>query len=646
MDQGFDRKNSALKGITLSLSIYVCHHKASRFLTGDEFVPIHVGKVNSFNDIGCPGDDTGDNISLRNPFYCELTAHYWMWKNDRNSDLLGLMHYRRHLNFSDNQGFSEDCWGCVNESHMGDDYQTKYGLSKEQVLAFMGDADVALPKRWDVRAAGSGNNYDHYRAGENLKIDDYEQALAILREKYPEFSSAADRYNGSPYGYYTNMFVMKRAVFEAYSEWLFSILFELEKRIDLHGYDQQQRRVFGHIAERLLGIYFTRMIEEGALNITEAQRLFSAEGAYNGHLAPAFKTDNVPLAICFDDNYAHAGGALLRSIIDHANGDKNYDVLILEDSVSACNKGRLKALVEGLPNFELRFFDVNTFSAVEKVHTRGHFSPATYARLLIPNIFEHQEKVLFIDSDTVVNTDVAELLEMDIGNNLVAAVKDIVMEGFIRFETPSDEHTGAMPAGRYLSDYLGLTNPDGYFQAGLIVFNLELMRRENTFDTLMEIMERTAYWFLDQDIMNVAFQGRVHYLPMKWNVFHGNGNTDDFFPGLKFSTYIQYWEARQTPSMVHFAGENKPWGNSVVDFSDMYWAALRGTPWYHEKLAPLNKNRESNAIFFESREARFRNFMKKRLYRVLPAGSTRRNMAAQLYFTTLSYWRRLRESVR
>lgn len=337
------------------LSIYVCHHKASHFLTGDGFVPVHVGKANSFNDIGCSGDNTGDNISLRNPFYCEVTAHYWMWKNDHDSDILGLMHYRRHLNFSDNQNLEEDRWGCVNEPVLDDDYQNKYGLTRHQVLAFMGDADVVLPQKWDVRAAGSRDNYDHYRRGGSLNIKDYDEALKILRQKYPEFATAADSYNRSSHGFYTNMFVMKRGVFEDYSKWLFSILFELEHRIDLNSYDQQQRRVFGHIAERLLGIYFTKISQDRRYKLKEAQRLFCGEGAFNGHLEPAFSAANVPLVICFDNNYAHAGGALLSSIIKHSNNRKNYDVLVLEHNVSEANKGYFKSMVRDVPNFDVRF---------------------------------------------------------------------------------------------------------------------------------------------------------------------------------------------------------------------------------------------------------------------------------------------------
>ncbi|NUD83769.1 glycosyl transferase, partial [Escherichia coli] len=142
-------------------------------------------------------------------------------------------------------------------------------------------------------------------------------------------------------------------------------------------------------------------------------------------------------------------------------------------------------------------FDVNSFTEMSDVHTRAHFSASTYARLFIPQLFREYKKVVFIDSDTVVKADLATLLDVEIGTNLVAAVKDIVMEGFVKFGTMSESDDGIMPAEQYLKKTLGMTNPDEYFQAGIIVFNVEQMVTENTFAQLMSALKAKKYWFLD-----------------------------------------------------------------------------------------------------------------------------------------------------
>ncbi|MCQ3830624.1 DUF4422 domain-containing protein [Microbulbifer elongatus] len=638
----------------MSTNIYVCHHKAGSYLESDIFIPLHVGKSVSFNDIGCLGDDRGNNISHKNPFYCELTAHYWMWKNDLDSEYLGLMHYRRHFNFSSNQSFEEDRWGVIVAQEEFSEYQEKYGLDEDSVKKCLEGVDVVLPRRWSVRNAGSKNNYDHYRKSGDLFIADYQAAIDILLKQYPEYRDAVLEFNNSEYGFYTNMFVMRRAIFEEYSEWLFGIMEELEEHVSLQNYTLQQQRVFGHISERLFSIFILYKQRQSNIRVRELQRTFMDGVGFNGFIEPAFEEANHPLVICFDDNYAHSGGALISSIISHSDPKKNYDILILEDKVSEENKARLCSLTERCKNFSIRFFDVNTFGVLSGVHTRAHFSQATYARLFIPMIFRAQEKVLFIDADTIVNDDVAKLLDEDLGHCLIAAVKDIVMEGFVKFGTVSDADTGCIEAGKYLSEYLGLKDPGGYFQAGLIVFNLELMREEGVFAQLMEVLEEKPYWFLDQDIMNKVFQGRVKYLPMSWNVFHGNGNTKDFFPGLNFSTYSAFLSARMAPSMVHYAGDQKPWFNRSVDFSDLYWGALKNTPWYEEMCSEFIRNDVGSAPGVSdgpsaeqrvvTAEERFRKRIRPVVKRVFPVGSSRRKLGVNVYLLTLGFFRKFRFS--
>lgn len=631
----------------MKIKIYTCHHKPSQFLTDEVFSPIHVGKSLSSNDIGCTGDDSDDNISYKNPFYCELTAQYWMWKNDISSDYIGLMHYRRHLSFSDEQNKKEDQWGVVVYPEINDQYESDNRLNFESVSNVLSGVDAILPKKWDVRLAGSKSNYDHYKKGEFLHIEDYQAAMDILLEKYPEYYKAVRAFNSAFEGYYTNMFVMKRELFCQYSEWLFSILSELENVISLAGYNDQESRVFGHISERLLGIFFEH--NKNILRIKEVQRTFISGEGCTAELEETFSGHSYPLVICFDDNYAHSGGALIRSIIDNADSSKNYDILILENRVSYKNKTRLKSLVANVDNFNLRFFDVNAFEEIRSVHTRAHFSASTYARLFIPKLFRTQEKVLFIDADTIVCDDVAKVFDVELDGNLVAAVKDIVMEGFVKFKTISDSETGSLETYDYLKNYLGMKDPDNYFQAGLILFNLAEMRADNTFQRLMDILKEKNYWFLDQDIMNKAFEGRIKYLDMKWNVFHGNGNTSEFFPGLKFSTYSRFLNARLKPSMVHYAGDQKPWMNTNVDFSDLYWSSLKNTPWYEEKLKSLiNKEIVDNRFLHESAvvhiglEEQLRKRLRPLTSKYLPLGSRRRTFAIRFYLKILNIYRSFR----
>ena len=77
------------------VKIIVATHKKYEMPKDDIYIPLHVGAEGK-EDIGFIKDNTGDNISEKNPYFCELTGLYWAWKN-LNADYIGLVHYRRHF---------------------------------------------------------------------------------------------------------------------------------------------------------------------------------------------------------------------------------------------------------------------------------------------------------------------------------------------------------------------------------------------------------------------------------------------------------------------------------------------------------------------------------------------------------------------
>lgn len=620
-----------------SLSIYTCHHKPSAFLQSNIIHPIHVGKTLAISEICCSGDDTGDNISLKNPFYCELTAQYWVWKNTDLPDYIGFMHYRRHFNFSDNQNYIEDNWGVINIPEINSDYEKQYGLDEESIRRCIDGYDLIVPNKWSVKSAGSQNNYHHYKVSEHLHIDNYQNAIDILLRLYPDYYLAVNEFNDAHDGYYTNMFIMKRDLFVEYSEWLFNILSALESELSFNNYSAQEKRVFGHISERLLNIFVLYKIQTESLKIKELQRTFIQRENFNSYITPAFDKNTIPVVACSDDNYAMSLGALLNSIIRNSSENNNYDIVILDTKISKRNKERLINLVAGRENFSIRFFDIGVFDELKDVHIRAPFTIATYSRLFIPKLFLHHEKVLFIDADTVVESDIAELMNLELGNDLVAAVKDIVMEGFVKFGAIAHSDTGDQPAFEYLKTKLNMAIPDQYFQAGIIVFNVAQMNREDIFEKFINELKGPSFWFLDQDIMNKVLFGRVMFIPLEWNVYHGNGHVEAFYSNLKFSTYIRYLQARQNPKMIHFAGENKPWKTDQVDFYDNFIKNIQGTPWQKEVYECLivktnRQNCSSKSDLPALLKTKTKNKLMYCLNKFAPRGTKRRHYIVRVYY--------------
>ncbi|MEB6222353.1 DUF4422 domain-containing protein [Pantoea anthophila] len=620
-----------------TVSIYTCHHKPSAFLDSPVIHPIHVGKALSNTEICCNGDETGDNISIKNPFYCELTAHYWVWKNAQLTDYIGFMHYRRHFNFSENQNQVEDVWGMVNYPEITNAYQQEFGLTEEAIIECVNDNDLVVPKKWSVKAAGSKNNYHHYKISDHLHIKDYQAAIDVLLKLHPEYYAAVKSFNESHDGYYTNMFVMKRALFIEYSEWLFGIMNELEGELSFDNYSAQEKRVFGHISERLFNIFVIFKNSQSPLKIKQIQRTFIQKESFNGSLEPFFSERNIPVVICSDNNYAMSLGALVNSIAVNSTEHHNYDIVILDNGISHRNKQRVQDLVSERNNFNIRYFNVNAFDELKSVYIRPPFTVATYSRLFIPRLFRSFEKVIFIDTDTVVESDLAELIETPLGNNLVAAVQDIVMEGFVKFGNVAQSDAGVQSARDYLTTTLKMPDTNAYFQGGIMVFNIKQMNEEEIFPRLMKELKGQSFWFLDQDIMNKVFYGRVHFLPLEWNVYHGNGNTEVFYPNLIFSTYARYLKARQNPKMIHFAGENKPWNTDEVDYYDNFIKNIQGTPWEKEVYERLMTHGfKDNAPAGNLPPVLLQTKVKRKLMPYLdkfaPRGSKRRTDIAKVYY--------------
>ncbi len=251
------------------IQIYTCYHKPFTIPNSDILVPIHVGKELSSVKMDIIGDNTGDNISQKNPYYCELTATYWIWKN-ATADIVGLFHYRRFLNFANDE---------TSFCHFGNDFCQKYGITAERVSAVLADYDVVLPKVKRKRK-NPLSIYEHYK--EDHIGTDMDCVLQVIDEKYPDVSATAREVikNGVE-TYITNILVCRKDIFDKYAAWLFGVLFEVEKRIqeNVLTRDSYQQRVYGFLAERMMTIFIRHMQKVAGLKVKELPSLYYEDDA-------------------------------------------------------------------------------------------------------------------------------------------------------------------------------------------------------------------------------------------------------------------------------------------------------------------------------------------------------------------------------
>lgn len=201
----------------------------------DIYMPLHVGKEGK-EDIGFTPDNTGENISNKNPYYCELTGLYWAWKNV-DADYIGLCHYRRHFT-------------CSKRAPRNEEKKFESVLTREQLESLLEKTDIVLPKKRNYYIETLYSHYEH-----TLHIEPLEETEKIIKEKYPEYVAEFDKLKERKSGHMFNMFIMKKEILDQYCTWLFDILFELEKRIDISKYDSFHARFFGRVSELLLDVW-------------------------------------------------------------------------------------------------------------------------------------------------------------------------------------------------------------------------------------------------------------------------------------------------------------------------------------------------------------------------------------------------------
>lgn len=222
-----------LQGRKMSTKIFVMTHKLFEAPKEKMYVPLQVGHAlhGTLDDAYLTDDDGEDNISSLNPYFSELTGMYWVWKNYRDADNVGICHYRRFPVIRDFPGGPErlmtdrDC---------------------EEILQ---NYDLITTEQLTLHS----NYYDGFAVDHNLR--DLQVTQKVIEEKDPVCSSVFEKLVHDNKVYFGNICVMPKALYDRYCGWLFDILFEVQRRIDVTGYDGYRKRVFGFLSEFLLMVW-------------------------------------------------------------------------------------------------------------------------------------------------------------------------------------------------------------------------------------------------------------------------------------------------------------------------------------------------------------------------------------------------------
>ncbi len=605
------------------VKIFVSAHKQAAFPEGSSILPVQVGAKHAKERFeNMLHDDEGENISSKNPRYCELTAQYWAWKNI-DADYYGFCHYRRYFDFTETS-HKENDFGEIIDSYIDDHAANEYGIDDKTIAEAVKGWDIITTPLNDVRRIGGFSNLkQHWDADKHLRLKDLRHMYDILCARHPEYKVDADAVLNGRKAAFCNMFIMKKEIFFEYNEWLFPLLDEFAEATDFSRMDVQTTRTVGHLSERLLNIFIAHKKRTGANWKTKQLQCvhFTHPEPFN-KLAPlSNKYRNiVPVVFAADNNYVPMLTTSIYSMLKNASSNHSYDVIVLERDITEENKQYIKQFLSRFSNAVVRFYDVSRYiDGFNLTTNNAHISVETYYRFIIQEALPFYSKLLYLDCDLVVDDDVSPLFDTELGHNAIAAVPDIDFIGNLNMKNGE--------RAEYVKKQLHMRNAYGYFQAGVLVMNLDRMRKIHTVREWLEIASKPGYIYNDQDILNVECEGQVTYLDYSWNVMHNcAGRVNGVFDFAPADVYKAYMESRKAPKIVHYAGFDKPWKNPWCDFAPLYWSYAQETPFISQMIASMSGVEKPAPVEHHERALAEDSPIRKYVDALAPSGSKQREL--------------------
>ena len=259
---------------------------------------------------------------------------------------------------------------------------------------------------------------------------------------------------------------------------------------------------------------------------------------------------NIKLVYICDEKYVMPTCVSIQSVYEHKKSSQ-YDIYVIgvdlsKESIDKINSIKLSGIKVKLLIFE------NKYKSIDMHHF--YVSKVALFKFDIPNILSNEDKVLYIDSDIIVMDDLAELFNTDINDYYAGVVRDF-------------------PA-YYSYHYNNEIDLDDYFNSGVLLLNLRLLRQKNVYEKLLAYkQEDNLKRFMDQDCYNVVFNGQTIALPAKYNYMNS-----------AIELYKKYLAEPVKPVIVHLTTERKPWLYCDVPFSNVWYSCFKKSVCKRDKL--------------------------------------------------------------
>lgn len=285
------------------------------------------------------------------------------------------------------------------------------------------------------------------------------------------------------------------------------------------------------------------------------------------------KLKEIPIFFAIDDGYTPFLSVAIKSLIDNASKEYKYLIKILHTNVQKGHMDQIKKYES--QNVNIEFVDLSYYieKVKDKLYTRDYYTNTTYFRLFLPELYPQYDKVLYLDSDIIVLGDISELYNTDMGTNLVAAAPDDIIQTNKVFQD-------------YAELVVGVAKYQHYFNAGVLLMNLDELRKFNFQEKFLYLLEKVKFSVAqDQDYLNRLCKGRVTLVSHDWDVM----------------PYVNEETKPEDIKIVHYNFAYKPWHFEDVTYSEYFWKYAKETEFYDEILKVKESYTEEQK--FQDREA-------------------------------------------
>ena len=260
----------------------------------------------------------------------------------------------------------------------------------------------------------------------------------------------------------------------------------------------------------------------------------------------------IPIFFAVDDGYMPFLAVALESLIDNASKNYYYSIKILYTNISEDNKHKINKYQR--QNVNIEFVDLNYYieKVKDKLYTRDYYTKTTYFRLFIANLYPQYDKAIYLDSDITVLGGISELYNVDLGDNLIAAAPDDVIQTTKVFQ-------------EYAEKVVGVADYKKYFNAGILLMNLDEFRKFNFQEKFLYLLETIKFTVAqDQDYLNRLCKGKVKIIDKGWDRMPIA--TDDM--------------PKEDIKIIHYNLGEKPWRYDNIKYQEYFWKYAKKTEYY------------------------------------------------------------------